>query len=99
MKSPGKQKETPEAVALRERQVLDLAELDEQKNIKIKRMQNASRGSRVFAGSSLSRAAPGNTAGKPLFAPRGAGGGGVAGGASAPYGGGLRGSRGVGSMR
>lgn len=88
MKSPGKPKEAPEVKALRERQVQDLARLDEQENLKIKRMLNASRGSRMFAGSVLSRAAPSNTAGKPLYAPRGTGGGGVSGGARAPYGGG-----------
>ncbi len=74
---------------MRERQVAQLAELDEQQNIKIKRMFNASRGSRSYAGNPSQRAAPANTAGKPLYAPRGTGGGGVAGGAAAGgYGGG-----------
>lgn len=84
MKSPSKPKEDPSVAVMRERQIEDLAKLDEQENIKIKRMLNASRGTRMYSGSPLSRGAPSNTAGKPLYAPRGTGGGGVAGGAAAP---------------
>lgn len=76
MKRPKKPKESPESILLRERQISDLAKLDEQENIKIKRMFNASRGSRMFRGSSRSRAAAGNFAGSPLFGGGGGGGGG-----------------------
>jgi hypothetical protein len=102
VKSPSKPKDPPEAQALRERQVIDLAKLDEQQNIKIKRMLNASRGSRMFHGSSLTRSGPSNTAGRALYSPRGSGSGGVAGGGGGPGaagGGGGRGTRGSGNIR
>lgn len=86
-KSPKTPKEAPEAAVLRARQVSDLAKLDEQQNIKIKRMLNASRGARMFQGSAISRAAPSNSAGRPIVVARG----GTGGGASAVpgYGGGF----------
>lgn len=87
MNTPDAPKEDPETKAMRARQIEQLAELDDQQNTRIKRMFNARFGTRSYAGSPMSRGRPSNTAGKPLYAPRGVGGGGVAGGASAPYGG------------
>lgn len=69
--------EPPENAMLRARQVSDLAKLDEQQNIKIKRMLNASRGARMFNGSASSRAAPGNFAGRSIIMARGGTGGGA----------------------
>jgi hypothetical protein len=83
LKSPKAPKESPEAAVLRARQITDLAKLDEQENIKIKRMLNASRGARVFAGSPSSRAAAGDSAGRALYSSRGSTGGSTGGGSGA----------------
>lgn len=53
--------ETPEAIALRKSQVAQLADVDQQDNYKRKRILSASRGTRAFTGSAISRSAPSNS--------------------------------------
>lgn len=55
-------KESPEAIALRQDQLKQLADVDAQDNYKRKRILNASRGTRYFAGAPTTRSAPSNTA-------------------------------------
>ena len=47
-RSPKKQKESPATIAARERQLADLAKLDEEQNAKIKSMFLARNGARAF---------------------------------------------------
>jgi hypothetical protein len=48
---------------LRERQVQDLAKLDEEENLRIKQLLRGQRGGRFFRGSPIVRGRPGNRAG------------------------------------
>jgi len=59
---PKKQKEPPEAKALRARQVADLAQLDEEQNRRIKAMFRARGGGRAFRSPTAARTAT-NSAG------------------------------------
>lgn len=58
----GKQKEPKDAKLLRQRQLIDLADLDEEENRRIKALFRARQGGRAFRTPSATRA-PGNTAG------------------------------------
>jgi hypothetical protein len=69
---PKMPKESPEAAVLRQRQIGDLVKLDDEQNIKIKRILNGARGVRAFAGSALTRAAPSNSAGRSAASAAGA---------------------------
>jgi uncharacterized membrane protein YgcG len=91
VKRPKAPKEDPSVAVLRARQITDLAKLDEQQNVRIKRMFNAARGSRIFRGSPSGRVGPGNAAGAPLFSPRGTGGSGGTSGGGGSRGGGTSG--------
>lgn len=56
-------KEDPSVRRMRQKQLLDLADLDEEQNSRIKRMRQQSFGLRVFRGSPDARVAPGNRKG------------------------------------
>lgn len=65
MGSKGSTADTPEAVALRKRQREQLADLDEETNIKTKRILSASQGLRLFRGSADTRLMAGDSAQAP----------------------------------
>lgn len=58
----GSPTESPATIALRNSQITQLASIDAQDNYARKKILNASRGTRFFTGSPLTRAAPSNTA-------------------------------------
>lgn len=56
----------PASVALRNSQIAQLAQVDDQDNYTRKKILNASRGTRFFTGAPITRAAPSNAAPKPV---------------------------------
>lgn len=60
-----KPKEDPASVALRKRQTEQLLQLDEEQNVRVRRMYNASTGMRSFRGSSDTRLPQGDSAASP----------------------------------
>jgi hypothetical protein len=62
---PKKPKEDPASIALRKRQTEQLLELDEEQNVRVRRMYNASTGMRSFRGSSDTRLPQGDSAASP----------------------------------
>jgi hypothetical protein len=58
-------KEDPASIALRKRQTEQLLELDDEQNVRVRRMYNASTGMRSFRGSSDSRIPRGDSAASP----------------------------------
>lgn len=99
LKKPKAPAEDPSTIALRERQVADLSKLDEDENRRLKTLMTATRGSRMFRGSPVTRARPSNTAGTrsgSMFAPPGGGlfaGPGSGGGGGSGSGGGRGGAK------
>lgn len=72
----GKQKEPRSAVELRNRQLIDLAELDENENRKIKSLFRARAGGRAFRSATSARVS-GNSAGNSVIPASGFTGGGI----------------------
>lgn len=68
MSGGGKQKEPKDAKQLRQRQLIDLAELDEEENRRIKALFRARQGGRAFRSPTAARGAT-NTAGGPSLIP------------------------------
>lgn len=62
----GSSKPTPAQVALENQQMQQSAQLDQQENVRRKRLLSAAQGLRVFRGSALSRAPAGNSAGSSM---------------------------------
>lgn len=62
---PKAPKEDPASIALRKRQTEQLLELDEEQNIRVRRMYNASTGMRSFRGSADTRLPQGDSAASP----------------------------------
>jgi hypothetical protein len=60
-----KPKEDPASIALRKRQTEQLLELDEEQNVRVRRMYNASTGMRSFRGSSDTRLPSGDSTASP----------------------------------
>lgn len=65
LSKPKAPKESPDAARLRERQVLQLAELDREENTRIKRLMAGPKPLRVFRGSSGTRSAVSSKASTP----------------------------------
>lgn len=79
MKKPKKPKEPRDAIALRQRQIQELAKLDEEENRRIKAMFRGRQGGRAFRSAGSSKTA-GNAAGAAFSAGGGGGGGSYGGG-------------------
>jgi hypothetical protein len=62
---PKTPKEDPASIALRKRQTEQLLELDEEQNVRVRRMYNASTGMRSFRGASDTRLPSGDSAASP----------------------------------
>jgi hypothetical protein len=62
---PKTPKEDPASIALRKRQTEQLLELDDEQNVRVRRMYNASTGMRSFRGSSDTRLPQGDSAASP----------------------------------
>jgi hypothetical protein len=60
-----KPKEDPASIALRKRQTEQLLELDDEQNVRVRRMYNASTGMRSFRGSSDTRLPRGDSSASP----------------------------------
>jgi hypothetical protein len=77
LNKPKQPKPSPASVALEQRQIADLSRLDEEQNVRVKRILRSKFGFRGFAGGPLTRGAPGNSAGAAAAAAPGAMGGGA----------------------
>lgn len=62
---PKAPKEDPASIALRKRQTEQLLELDDEQNVRVRRMYNASTGMRAFRGSSDTRLPRGDSSASP----------------------------------